>query len=239
MTVHSALRHRFEAYRPEVEVIAAQVATAGDDLATIAALDGYIDSGGDSDVFRLSDPGLVVKLPYASENRGSTPLQVTRAYVEALIPGIGCRGLAQIRACNDDRRRRPLAVICDYVEGPTLRALDEADRHALGAEDYLGLIATFQFMQAHKLGLDQGAANIKRNSEGLVIVDYELDPRQSLTKKVITFAAADMLLERAPFRGDVPEYGLLYRDVCAQVLGGDMAAAIETHWRGAEFRVPR
>lgn len=47
-----------------------------------------------------------------------------------------------------------------------------------------------------------------------------------------------MLLERAGYEEPVPVCGLRYRDACAEVLGDDVAAAVEAEWRRQEFIVP-
>ena len=228
MTVRQTLRHRFEPYRSEVSAIVTQVESGIDP----ESIDGYVDSGTDSDVFRLpSDPEIVAKLPYGESAGHRTRLE--SQYVQALVPGIERAGLEQIVAYSG-LRRLP-AVLSRYADGPTLRELDESARERISGTRFAGLIAIWQDMREVNLAPDWGTRNIIFPPDNITLIDYTLDPSKTLTDTAVEFAGADMLLEHGYYKDPVPGYGLLFRDVCADVLGGDTAAAIEATWQGQGF----
>lgn len=241
MSVRATLQRRFEAYRPEVEAIAGQIKDLGDawTFEDLSRINGYIDSGCETNVFRLqSDPSFVAKLAYLSDDEGGSFRQITREKVGGLIGGIGHSGLEQIVAFNNKRREKLYATICRFVGGSSLRSCHEEEKYAFQRDEYGSLIATFQVMQAKELMLRAVPEDVIHSPGEFTIIDYKRSRYQTLENKVIIFAGESMLLDRVRYRGEVPEYGLLYRDVCEEILGGNMAAAIETEWRRQKFTIP-
>lgn len=241
MAVRARLRERFADYRTEIEDLVAQVKSLGviSSTSQLEAIAGYIDSGNEGDVFRLpSEPNLVVKLPYENLELGLTPRQITKRYVEGLVLGLGVRGLAEVVAYNDNRRQRPYAIVMHHVDGPSLRSLSHQERYLIRREEYVGAVALFQNMQERRLRLVDHPKDIIRTTDGFTILDYDRDPHQTLVDKVTLFASNELLLGRAPEKVEVPSYGLLYRDACEEVLGGNIAAAIDAEWRRLNFVVP-
>lgn len=241
MSVRATLRQRFEVYRPEVEAIAGQIKDLGDAwrFEDLNGIRGYIGSGTETNVFRLqSEPSLVAKLGYASEEVGGSPKEFTQEKVDALICGMGQSSLEQIVAFNNSRRRKLFAMICRFVGGPSLRSCRDEERHAFQRDEYGGLITTFQSMQARGLLFRTVSRDIIHEPGEFTVIDYKRSQYQTLEDKVVDFSGESMLLEKVRYRGEVPAYGLLYRDVCEEILGGNMAAAIEAGWRRQKFTIP-
>jgi len=228
MSFRATLRHRFEPYRAEVAGIVTQVESGVDPQ----SIDGYIDSGADSDVFRLaSNPEIVARLPYGDSMGYRESLE--RQYVQALVPGRERAGLEQIVAFSGIRRLP--AVLSRHAAGPTFRQLDETARERISGTRFAGLVAIWQNMHDVNLAPDWGTHNIIFPPNSITLIDYTLDPSKTLTDTAAEFAGGDMLLERTYYKDPVPSYGLLFRDVCADILGGDAAAAIEAAWQNQGF----
>ncbi|HEY5667903.1 MAG TPA: hypothetical protein VIR03_01935 [Candidatus Saccharimonadales bacterium] len=230
--VKHKLRERFRPYSVEVRSLTEKALDASIRMQDIP---GYIGSGADSVVCRLScDPDIVAKLPII-ESSGIKPSKAVKESVGALVLGMGVPGLEQIVAY---RRARPSAVLCRFVPGQTLRNV-AADSWRIPTEHFAGLLATFKAMQERELATDTGGSNLVYDPEaGLTVIDYIKSRKQTLAQKVLEFASPETLLAGISIGATVPEHALRFRNVCATELGPEIAADMNQMWRKDCLIVP-
>lgn len=135
------LEQAFTPYRAEVWKLWLKRALLGHDATRMSEC---IARGGEFDVFRMNDPGLVAKLPYESKARETRPRQALQESMAALVIGQGIKRAEQVRAYSAGL---VLAVLCDYVPGTMLEDIPEAEREQFSDTHYAGLLDTLQEME--------------------------------------------------------------------------------------------
>lgn len=229
MNQHNELQQLFEFYRPEVvEMHRRRLVNDSRDLPE------YIGTGTESDVFRLMGRS-VVKFPTLDKVNRADPGQWIEN-VTAIYPrGKGVRGLEQIKAYS---LRSPTAAIFGAAAGREMRVVEGESREYFPTSHYVGLLATFHAMQERGLATDETSRNMFWDDHrGFTVIDYKLNPGQTLIDKAAYFGSAEMLLECC-VTDEIPEYGIRFRETCAKLLGREAVVAINESWEGSGLVVP-
>jgi len=155
------------------------------------------------------------------------PREALETYIQAYELGLGINGAEQVAAYKDSDKP---AVVCEYVDAPELRWVDEAIVHATPAAHYLGLLATFEAMQGN-LKTDEGSHNVLYSpADGFTVIDYRYGPEQTLAQKVLHFASCDVLLEYAEEGDPVPAFARQFQSVVGRTFGVEMYHAVASQW---------
>lgn len=234
LTPFSALREQFEPFRDEIQDIN-RLIVDGTDPETIP---GYLGQGCVSCVFRLSTPSLVVKLPCLTEKNGTPPLQAVAEYVNALRLGIGTPNLEQLKGYS---KQDPPGVITGFAPDEVLFEYTSKSELPIYSSHFLDLLNAFKAMQQKGLGIEPSPHNFTYSPDsGFTVIDYVRNPHQSLAEKVVDFASGEVLLAQTLRHEPFPEYAIAFRGICAQLLGTEIATAIDEQWEeeGYEFTFP-
>ncbi|HKR81510.1 MAG TPA: hypothetical protein VJR27_00745 [Candidatus Saccharimonadales bacterium] len=234
----SCYEQAFEPYRDEV----AAIATRLDNGEQPRQVRGYINSGWDFDVFRLKDARLVAKLPHTNES--NAPEEVVRTVMQTLARVAGRPGLEQLVGGS---LHYPTALLCAYAPSQNACDTPEAQLRGIQPQYFARLFSNLQFLQNEGLFLDPGIGNVRYGrTQGFTLIDLldetgyarqvpGEDNEQSFGDKVIALGTT-MLFHTGS--SEVPLLGKLYRDACHELVGPDMAMALECEWEDAyRFRV--
>lgn len=233
-TEHSlvALQEAFTPYKDEVLAISQELEACGDNP---EAMSNHIDSGSEVDVFWLPEhTGIVVKLPH-TDIRGEAGLEHMRERAKIMVAGLGIPHVEQIVAYNDDPA---LLALLSTDEGQrTLRRYHVYQRERIPSEHFATLISTYQIMYENGIRPDDSTSNIIYDSEkGFTIIDYTWAEGKTVTDTVIKMADTDMLLSGIYSGNPVPDYALRFRDVCGDMLGGEVADKMNKLWLASGHR---
>jgi hypothetical protein len=198
-------------------------------------MDGYIDHGARYNVFLIGGDELVAKIPrHDDRNTKYEPAKHVRRSTEALMPCIGRAGLEQLVSIS---LQEPYAIVCKYAPVTGASYASDAQLSTIKCENFAQVFDNFAYLQKCGLVLDPCHGNVRLQPQrGFTLIDYVCEQyadrayrNQSFDDKVIEFGAA--MLFDASYHEEVPAIGYVYRKACHDLIGPEVAMALEDRWK--------